>query len=309
MRRAGRGGDTMLAHITPDEAEILKMLGGAGTINSKTGLPEFYTDAEVWQAIALILAGSRSLYEKAQIIDEAASRLNVSRGQIASVSGLDIDYILKNPAQYSSTQPIYLNPFAPTSGSTGGTSGTPTGQAPTSGTPTSGTPTSRTPTSGAPTSLSAANTGGPQSYTDAEVWDAISIILAGPESLYEKAQIIDDAAKRLNVSRTQIQRVSGRDIDFILANPELYSKRPTYSNPFAPTSSSTGGTSGTPTGQAPTSGTSTGGAPTRSTPTATSQISQQQFNDVFPTKPAELTDNQIKYVINSFYQKHSPSVS
>jgi hypothetical protein len=37
----GRGGDTMLAHITPEEAEILKALGGAGTINPETGLPEF----------------------------------------------------------------------------------------------------------------------------------------------------------------------------------------------------------------------------------------------------------------------------
>ena len=37
----GRGGDTMLAHITPDEAEILRLLGGAGTTNPYTGLPEY----------------------------------------------------------------------------------------------------------------------------------------------------------------------------------------------------------------------------------------------------------------------------
>jgi hypothetical protein len=37
----GRGGDTMLAHINPEEAGILKALGGSGTINPKTGLPEF----------------------------------------------------------------------------------------------------------------------------------------------------------------------------------------------------------------------------------------------------------------------------
>lgn len=37
----GRGGDTMLAHINPEEARILKSLGGSGTINPATGLPEF----------------------------------------------------------------------------------------------------------------------------------------------------------------------------------------------------------------------------------------------------------------------------
>jgi hypothetical protein len=38
----GRYGDTMLAHITPDEAKLLKARGGSGTINPETGLPEFF---------------------------------------------------------------------------------------------------------------------------------------------------------------------------------------------------------------------------------------------------------------------------
>lgn len=37
----GRGGDTMLAHINPEEAALLKAHGGSGTINPTTGLPEF----------------------------------------------------------------------------------------------------------------------------------------------------------------------------------------------------------------------------------------------------------------------------
>jgi hypothetical protein len=41
VQNAGRGGDTMLAHITPEEAGILKLLGGSGTINPRTGQPEF----------------------------------------------------------------------------------------------------------------------------------------------------------------------------------------------------------------------------------------------------------------------------
>lgn len=38
----GRNGDTMLAHITPEEARMLKRQGGAGTFNPYTGLPEFF---------------------------------------------------------------------------------------------------------------------------------------------------------------------------------------------------------------------------------------------------------------------------
>ena len=41
LAQYGRNGDTMLAHITPEEAALLKARGGAGTINPVTGLPEY----------------------------------------------------------------------------------------------------------------------------------------------------------------------------------------------------------------------------------------------------------------------------
>jgi hypothetical protein len=41
LRRKGRGNDTILAHINPKEARILKAMGGSGLINPHTGLPEF----------------------------------------------------------------------------------------------------------------------------------------------------------------------------------------------------------------------------------------------------------------------------
>lgn len=41
VKSAGREGDTMLAHINPFEAEMLKRMGGRGTVNPETGLPEF----------------------------------------------------------------------------------------------------------------------------------------------------------------------------------------------------------------------------------------------------------------------------
>ena len=37
----GRGGDTMLAHVNPMEAEMLRRMGGSGTVNPHTGLREF----------------------------------------------------------------------------------------------------------------------------------------------------------------------------------------------------------------------------------------------------------------------------
>ena len=37
----GQDGDTLLAHINPYEAELLKAHGGSGTINPHTGLPEY----------------------------------------------------------------------------------------------------------------------------------------------------------------------------------------------------------------------------------------------------------------------------
>lgn len=41
LRQKGRYGDTVLAHINPQEAMMLKAMGGSGTINPATGLPEF----------------------------------------------------------------------------------------------------------------------------------------------------------------------------------------------------------------------------------------------------------------------------
>ena len=42
----GRRGDTMLAHITPKEAKKLKKMGGSGTTNPETGLPEFFGEED-----------------------------------------------------------------------------------------------------------------------------------------------------------------------------------------------------------------------------------------------------------------------
>jgi len=51
---AGRGGDTQLAHINDREAEMLKRMGGSGTINPNTGLREYKSGKELFATIAPI---------------------------------------------------------------------------------------------------------------------------------------------------------------------------------------------------------------------------------------------------------------
>ena len=50
LAQMGRNGDTMLAHITPSEARLLRRRGGSGTINPATGLPEFFL-GKVFKAV------------------------------------------------------------------------------------------------------------------------------------------------------------------------------------------------------------------------------------------------------------------
>ena len=47
----GRNGDTMLAHITPAEARMLRRRGGAGTTNPKTGLKEIFSLGKLFKSI------------------------------------------------------------------------------------------------------------------------------------------------------------------------------------------------------------------------------------------------------------------
>ena len=51
IAQAGRNGDTMLAHISPQEAALLRSRGGSGTINPVTGLPEYFSLGGVFKKI------------------------------------------------------------------------------------------------------------------------------------------------------------------------------------------------------------------------------------------------------------------
>jgi hypothetical protein len=54
LQSAGRGGDSMLAHINPREAEMLRRMGGAGTVNPNTGLQEYKSVKKILGVVAPI---------------------------------------------------------------------------------------------------------------------------------------------------------------------------------------------------------------------------------------------------------------
>ena len=60
----GRYGDTMLAHITPEEADMLQSMGGSGTINPETGLPEFFFK-KIFNAVKSVVKGVVNVVKKA----------------------------------------------------------------------------------------------------------------------------------------------------------------------------------------------------------------------------------------------------
>jgi hypothetical protein len=51
LPKYGRYGDDMVAHISSDEAKLLKSLSGSGTINPHTGLPEFFSIGSVFKPV------------------------------------------------------------------------------------------------------------------------------------------------------------------------------------------------------------------------------------------------------------------
>ena len=51
LQGQGRHGDSILAHINPEEAELLRQRGGMGSINPYTGLPEIGWLSKVWKGV------------------------------------------------------------------------------------------------------------------------------------------------------------------------------------------------------------------------------------------------------------------
>ena len=78
----GRNGDTMLAHITPEEAAMLKAAGGSGTTNPDTGLPEFFIPALIGAGIGLL--GSKMAGDSAESAARKQSKAQLEAARIAA---------------------------------------------------------------------------------------------------------------------------------------------------------------------------------------------------------------------------------
>lgn len=93
VQDAGRNGDTILAHINPIEAKMLKEAGGSGTINPATGLMEFgfFTSIRnAFQTVAVVvgnyfLPGS-SLVTSKLVSKDSQKQLGSTLGQIATMA-------------------------------------------------------------------------------------------------------------------------------------------------------------------------------------------------------------------------------
>jgi hypothetical protein len=75
LQAQGRGGDTILAHITPEEARLLESRGGSGSTNPVTGLPEFGFFSDLWngfkklvRAVAPIIIPAVAIFVQPQLI-------------------------------------------------------------------------------------------------------------------------------------------------------------------------------------------------------------------------------------------------
>jgi hypothetical protein len=78
LRSYGRDGDTILAHINPQEAGILKALGGSGTINPDTGLPEYGFFKSVGNIVAAPFRAANQVVKAIPVIGPAIDRGLVS---------------------------------------------------------------------------------------------------------------------------------------------------------------------------------------------------------------------------------------
>jgi hypothetical protein len=95
VAQAGRNGDTVLAHITPEQASFLKAQGGSGSINPKTGLREFFEEDE--KDTGSGSSGASGVYSPEQV-SQAREYLNrLINAQPASVPGLEETIKVKEP--------------------------------------------------------------------------------------------------------------------------------------------------------------------------------------------------------------------
>lgn len=118
IQEKGTGGDTILAHINPHEAAVLKAMGGAGTTNPETGLPEY---KKFWKRITI-----QNIVKAAPIIiavaaPEIAPFIGESlgfTGAAATTAGNAVISATASAAQGKSPEEIAKSAVASVAGST-----------------------------------------------------------------------------------------------------------------------------------------------------------------------------------------------
>lgn len=76
LQSQGRRGDSILAHINPKEAMLLQNMGGAGTSNPATGLPEFYIDESGFDSSYGFNRGYDKVYQYDPVNEVAAGNMD-----------------------------------------------------------------------------------------------------------------------------------------------------------------------------------------------------------------------------------------
>jgi len=105
LKSRGKGRDTVLAHITPEEAQLLKDEGGSGTINEETGLPQFEDSASVENsapeepAIATPVSDTGQPYQSELPAEQAQSNFIDTSGGATSLGNIGL------PQSYQGTAP------------------------------------------------------------------------------------------------------------------------------------------------------------------------------------------------------------
>lgn len=108
LRSKGRKGDTVLAHINPEEAALLKARGGAGTLNPETGLPEFFE----WTSPSTWFGGGSDV----QQYDDYPSQQQIDAGTahpMETSSLPDYQYIYNQPTTVDYYQQPDIVPYQP----------------------------------------------------------------------------------------------------------------------------------------------------------------------------------------------------
>jgi len=84
VARLGRHGDTELAHVNKAEKNLLESLGGSGTINPNTGLPEYWATAI---ALGSLAVGAYSAWKGGQTSRiEAGAQMGATKQGLEDVS-------------------------------------------------------------------------------------------------------------------------------------------------------------------------------------------------------------------------------